>query len=155
MGDCLAGRPHPVRLRLTDQAAQDPGYTIAALIATDALIARDPEGVAAAVRAIVKTQQALKGNPAQAAEVGRRPFPPDAAAMIANLVPRDLLFYDPVVSDEAVAAIHRYPGHRPPVGPGPLRSGGGRALPGAVGRLTAGGGRPVGNGIGGGADAAT
>ena len=34
-------------------------YTMPALVASDALIARDPDAVAVAVRAIVKTQQAL------------------------------------------------------------------------------------------------
>src|SRR5262249_17670355 len=54
-------------------------YTVAALSTTDALIAREPERVAAAVRAIVRTQQMLRRDPARAAEVGRRRFPPAAA----------------------------------------------------------------------------
>jgi len=83
-------------------------YTLAALIATDAYIAREPGAVAAAVRAVVKVQAALKREPGQAAEVGRRRFPPDAAAIIAMLVERDLPFYDPVISEEAVAAMNRF-----------------------------------------------
>lgn len=91
-------------------------YTMAALIATEAYIARDPAAVAAAVRAVVKVQGALKREPGQAAEVGRRRFPPDAAAIIAMLVERDLPFYDPVISEEAVAGMNRFAcaiGHLP------------------------------------------
>ena len=83
-------------------------YTMAALIATEALIVRDPEGVGAAVRAVVKVQRELKGNPGRATEVGRRRFPPDAAEIIASLVERDLPFYDPVISEEAVASMNRF-----------------------------------------------
>jgi len=40
--------------------------------------------------------------------VGRRRFPPAAAEIIAALVERDLPFYDPVISEEAVAAMNRF-----------------------------------------------
>lgn len=83
-------------------------FTFPGLLTTDALIARDPERVAATVRAIVKTQQALRAEPARAAEVGQRRFPPDAAALIAKLVERDLPFYDPAISEESVAALNRF-----------------------------------------------
>jgi ABC-type nitrate/sulfonate/bicarbonate transport system substrate-binding protein len=83
-------------------------FTFPALVTTDALIARDPERVAATVRAIVKTQQALRAEPARATEVGRRRFPQEAAEMIATLVERDLPFYDPVISEEAVAGVNRF-----------------------------------------------
>ena len=83
-------------------------YTMAALIATEALIARDPDEVAAAVRAVVKVQRALKRDPGRAAEVGRRRFPADATQIIPTLVERDLPFYDPVISEEAVAAMNRF-----------------------------------------------
>src|SRR5437867_13199648 len=51
-------------------------YTFAALSTTDALIAREPERVAAAVRAIVRAQGILRKDPARANEVGRRRVPP-------------------------------------------------------------------------------
>ena len=51
-------------------------YTFAALSTTDALIAREPERVAAAVRAIVRAQGILRKDPARATEVGRRRFRP-------------------------------------------------------------------------------
>jgi len=83
-------------------------YTFAGLSTTEALIAREPERVAAAVRAIVRAQGLLKTDPARATEVGRRRFPPAAAELIAAIVERDLPFYDPVISDGSVAAMNRF-----------------------------------------------
>ena len=60
------------------------------------------------VRAIVKTQRALRAKPPLAAEVGQRLFPPEAAALIATIVERDLPFYDPVISEEAVTGLNRF-----------------------------------------------
>src|SRR5439155_1418231 len=74
-------------------------YTFAALSTTDALIAREPERVAAVVRAIVRAQQILTKEPARATEVGRRRFPPAAADIIAAVVERDLPFYDPRIDE--------------------------------------------------------
>ena len=82
-------------------------FTFAALITTDDLIARSPAQVASIVRAIVKVQKALRANPARAADVGKRRFPPDAAERIASLVERDLPFYDPRISEESVAGVNR------------------------------------------------
>jgi len=83
-------------------------YTFAALATTDALIAREPERVAAAVRAIVRTQRVLTKEPAHAHEVGRRRFPPEAAEIIAAIVERDLPFYDPVISPAAVETMNGF-----------------------------------------------
>lgn len=83
-------------------------YTFAALSTTEALIARHPERVAAAVRAIVQTQRLLRKEPARATEVGRRRFPPAAAEIIAPIVERDLPFYDPVVGEGTVATMNRF-----------------------------------------------
>jgi ABC-type nitrate/sulfonate/bicarbonate transport system substrate-binding protein len=83
-------------------------YTFAALATTDAVIARDPEQVAAAVRAIVRAQRVLRSDPSRATEVGRRRFPPAAAELIAAVVERDLPFYDPVISEASVAAMNRF-----------------------------------------------
>ena len=83
-------------------------YTFAALATTDALIAREPERVAAAVRAIVRSQRLLRREPSRATEVGRRRFPPAAAEIIAAIVERDLPFYDPVISEAAVATMNGF-----------------------------------------------
>jgi ABC-type nitrate/sulfonate/bicarbonate transport system substrate-binding protein len=90
----------------------DPGevrrFTFAAMATTDAFIEREPEVMAAAVRAIVNAQKALRADPQLAAQVGHRKFPPEAAAIITNVVARDVEFYDPAISEEAVAAMNRF-----------------------------------------------
>jgi ABC-type nitrate/sulfonate/bicarbonate transport system substrate-binding protein len=83
-------------------------YTFAALATTDAMIAREPERVAAAVRAVVRAQKVLTSDPSRATEVGRRRFPPAAADIIAAVVERDLPFYDPVVSEAAVTSMNAF-----------------------------------------------
>src|SRR5436853_4974852 len=57
-------------------------YTMASIATTDRLIQRSPETAAGAVRAIAKTQGALKENVARATEVGRKLFPPYEAELI-------------------------------------------------------------------------
>jgi NitT/TauT family transport system substrate-binding protein len=83
-------------------------YTMSALATTDRLIERSPEIAAAAVRALVKTQAALKEDVTRATEVGQKLFPPDAAALIADLVRRDLPYYDPSISREFVASMNGF-----------------------------------------------
>jgi NitT/TauT family transport system substrate-binding protein len=83
-------------------------YTMASLAATDRLIDDSPEIAAAAVRAIVKTQAVLRADPARAAEVGRRLFPPAEAALIANLIRRDLPYYDATISSDFVAGMNQF-----------------------------------------------
>jgi ABC-type nitrate/sulfonate/bicarbonate transport system substrate-binding protein len=95
-------------VRRGDGPAAARHFTFSSLITTDALIERDPDRVAAVVRAIVKTQQALRADPTRATEVGKRRFPPDAAELIATIVERDLPFYDPAISEEAVTALNRF-----------------------------------------------
>lgn len=83
-------------------------YTMASVATTDRLIARSPQTVAAAVRAIVKTQAALKANVERATEVGNKLFPPSEAALIAELIRRDLPYYDATISREFVAGMNRF-----------------------------------------------
>jgi len=83
-------------------------YTFAALSTTDALIARDPERVAAAVRAIVRAQGVLRKEPARATEVGQRRFPPAAASIISAVVERDLPFYDPAIGEQSVSIMNGF-----------------------------------------------
>jgi ABC-type nitrate/sulfonate/bicarbonate transport system substrate-binding protein len=83
-------------------------YTAATIAATDALIARAPDKAAAAVRAIVKTQAALKTNLERAAEVGAKLFPPSEAALIAELIRRDLPYYDAALSPAFVSGMTEF-----------------------------------------------
>jgi NitT/TauT family transport system substrate-binding protein len=83
-------------------------YTLAAISTTEALIARQPERVAAAVRAIIRAQGILRKDPGRATEVGRRRFPPAAAEIIAAVVERDLPFYDPAIGEPAVSVMNGF-----------------------------------------------
>ena len=83
-------------------------YTFPALVTKDSTIAQEPEMVAAAVRAIVKVQKELQANPERATEVGQRLFPAAEAELIAELVRRDLPYYDPVISEDVVASMNRF-----------------------------------------------
>jgi NitT/TauT family transport system substrate-binding protein len=83
-------------------------YTAATIAATDTLIARAPDKVAAAVRAIVKTQAALKSNVELASDVGAKLFPPSEAALIAKLVRRDLPYYDAALSPAFVSGMTEF-----------------------------------------------
>jgi len=80
-------------------------FTAATIATSDALIARAPDQVAAAVRAIVKTQAALKANVSRATEVGNKLFPPLEAGLIAELIRRDLPYYDATLSREFIAGM--------------------------------------------------
>ena len=83
-------------------------YTMSTLATTDRLTRQSPDVVAAAVRALVKTQAVLKADVNRAAEVGRRLFPPQEAALIAELIRRDLPYYDPSISPSFVARMNRF-----------------------------------------------
>jgi NitT/TauT family transport system substrate-binding protein len=83
-------------------------YTMASIAATDALIARDPEQAAAAVRAIVKTQSALRQDVNLATTVGRKLFPPSEAELIAELIRRDLPYYDASISRDFVTGMNQF-----------------------------------------------
>jgi ABC-type nitrate/sulfonate/bicarbonate transport system substrate-binding protein len=83
-------------------------YTMASIAATDALISRAPDTAAAAVRAIRKTQAALKADPGRATAIGEKLFPPQEAALIAELIRRDTPYYDATISPEFVAAMNRF-----------------------------------------------
>ena len=78
------------------------------LATTEELIDRDPETAKAAIRAIIATQNALKADVSQATPVGEALFPAEEASMIADVVARDLDFYDPVVSEDFVAGMNRF-----------------------------------------------
>jgi NitT/TauT family transport system substrate-binding protein len=83
-------------------------YTMASIAATDRLIERSPAITAAAVRAIVKTQAALKNDVPLATGVGRKLFPPAEAELIAELIRRDLPYYDAKITPEFVAGMNRF-----------------------------------------------
>lgn len=91
-----------------DTAGAARHYTFPALAASDRLIARAPGDAAAAVRAVVAAQRALVERPERATEVGRRLFPADEAALIAELVRRDAPYYSAAIAPQAVTAMNEF-----------------------------------------------
>jgi NitT/TauT family transport system substrate-binding protein len=83
-------------------------YTFSALVATDTRIAKEPDSARAAIRAIMKAHHALKEDVSLAAEVGMKRFPPSEAELIAELIRRDLPYYDPSISEETVTNMNRF-----------------------------------------------
>ena len=83
-------------------------FTAATIATTDALIARSPHQAAAAVRAIVKTQAALRADVSRAGEVGKKLFPLSEAALITELIRRDLPYYDAALSPDFVAGMTEF-----------------------------------------------
>jgi NitT/TauT family transport system substrate-binding protein len=74
------------------------GYTFGVLATRADIVEKTPDKAAAAVRALIKTQKALKADPGRATKVGEKWFPPFEASLIATLIERDLPYYDPAIS---------------------------------------------------------
>jgi NitT/TauT family transport system substrate-binding protein len=83
-------------------------YSFAALTTTERLIEEHPEIASAAVRAIVKAQQALKADPSLATGIARDLFPPEEAALIAGLIARDAPFYEATIAPEAIEGLNKF-----------------------------------------------
>jgi uncharacterized protein (DUF952 family) len=95
-------------VRRGDGPSECFNYTMASIASTDRLIHSSPEIAAIAVQAIVKAHAALRQNIRYATEVGRRLFPPFEANLIADLVRRDLPYYDASISQAAVYGLNRF-----------------------------------------------
>jgi ABC-type nitrate/sulfonate/bicarbonate transport system substrate-binding protein len=80
-------------------------YTFPALVTSDQVIAREPDMVAAGVRAVVAAQRALVKDISLAAKVGEKLFPQPEADRIADVVERDLPYYRPDISDQSLAGL--------------------------------------------------
>jgi NitT/TauT family transport system substrate-binding protein len=83
-------------------------YTMASVAATDRLIAQMPHLPRAVTSVIVKTHTALKKNPDLATDIGRKLFPAHEADLIAELVRRDLPYYDTSISRDFVAGMNQF-----------------------------------------------
>ncbi|HWP24845.1 MAG TPA: ABC transporter substrate-binding protein [Xanthobacteraceae bacterium] len=84
------------------------GYTFPALVTTAAFVERASAQAAAAVRALVKAQAALKADVKLATGVGRKWFPAFEASLIADVVARDLPFYDASIPRETFESCSRF-----------------------------------------------
>jgi ABC-type nitrate/sulfonate/bicarbonate transport system substrate-binding protein len=83
-------------------------YTMPALITSERLINEEPEVCAAAIRALVKTQKALKEDVSLSTVVGRKRFPTEEAELIADIIQRDLPFYNAAITPEFVAGMSKF-----------------------------------------------
>jgi NitT/TauT family transport system substrate-binding protein len=83
-------------------------YTFSALIATDKRIHEEPDSARAAIRALMKAHRALKEDANRATAVAEKRFPPAEAKLIAELVRRDLPYYDPTIPEDKVMSMNRF-----------------------------------------------
>ena len=83
-------------------------YTFSALIATDKRIHEEPDSARAAIRALMKAHRALKEDANRATAVAEKRFPPAEAKLIAELVRRDLPYYDPTIAEDKVMSMNRF-----------------------------------------------
>jgi NitT/TauT family transport system substrate-binding protein len=56
----------------------------------------------------VRTHAALKADPGRATAIGKKLFPPSEAELIAELIRRDLPYYDATISREFVAGMNQF-----------------------------------------------
>jgi ABC-type nitrate/sulfonate/bicarbonate transport system substrate-binding protein len=112
MGAEVAVRSGAGAIVLDIRRGDGPGgcfdYTFAALAATDRFIEEDRGRAQAVVRALRRAQQLLVDDSARATAVGERVFPAEQAALIAELVERDLPFYDAEIPERAVTGMNRF-----------------------------------------------
>jgi ABC-type nitrate/sulfonate/bicarbonate transport system substrate-binding protein len=97
-----------VDVRRGDGPVRSQNFTFPALITSARLIEENPEVVTAATRAIVAVQRALKSDVSQATEVGNNLFPPYEAGLIAEVVSRDLPYYDPAIREDVVDEMQAF-----------------------------------------------
>src|SRR5215813_11151001 len=83
-------------------------YTFSALVATDKKLKDEPKTATAAIRAVMRAHEALREDPARATEVGKKRFPPSEAELIAELIRRDLPYYDATITEETVTNMNRF-----------------------------------------------
>ena len=83
-------------------------YTMASIATSDDLIERSPTAAPAAVRAIAGAHAALKKDVTLASKIGRKLFPPTEAEFIAELIRRDLPYYDTTISRDFVAGMNQF-----------------------------------------------
>ena len=86
-------------------------YTMPVLAMRDPTDDRSIEIAALALRALIATQNALKGDVSLATEVGKRRFPQREAALIAGIVERDLPFYTAEISEHSFNTINDFARH--------------------------------------------
>ncbi|MAI11693.1 MAG: nitrate ABC transporter substrate-binding protein [Rhodospirillaceae bacterium TMED167] len=94
--------------RRGDGPASAFNFTMPALITSQKMIDDEPDACAAAVRALVKTQKALREDVSLATEVGKKRFPETEAGLIAQVVERDLPFYTAAITEDFVIGMNKF-----------------------------------------------
>jgi ABC-type nitrate/sulfonate/bicarbonate transport system substrate-binding protein len=95
-------------IRRGDGPSAGFNFTMASVATTDRLLKDKPDAAAAVVRAIVETHKRLKADVSLATQAGRKLFPPSEAELIADLVKRDLPYYNATISPAFVADMNRF-----------------------------------------------
>lgn len=83
-------------------------YTFSALVTTEKTINEAPDTAAAAIRAVMRAHKALRDDVSRATLVGKKRFPVSEAELIAELVRRDLPYYDPRIREQTVDDMNRF-----------------------------------------------
>lgn len=83
-------------------------YTFPALVTSQAAMDRDPGLIGAGVRAVVNAQAALRKDVSLSRKVGDSLFPAEEAAMIEDVVRRDLPYYTPHISPKSFDGLVRF-----------------------------------------------
>src|SRR5580700_9965574 len=83
-------------------------YTMASIATSDRLIHDNPKAAAGAVRAVTAAHAALKAQPELAGDVAKKLFPPEEAALIVDLIKRDLPYYDATISRDFVEGMNGF-----------------------------------------------
>jgi NitT/TauT family transport system substrate-binding protein len=97
-----------IDVRRGDGPAAARHYTFSSLVTTERRIQESPDSCSAAIRAVMKAHKALKQDPSLAAVVGKKRFPASEAELIAELIRRDLPYYEPVITEETVTRMNRF-----------------------------------------------
>ena len=95
-------------VRRGDGPAPAFSYTQPVLVAREETIEDRPEEGAAAVRAIVSTQRKLKQDVGRATGIGEKLFGPNEAKLIAQVVERDLPYYDAAIPESLVEGMNAF-----------------------------------------------
>ncbi len=80
-------------------------YTFGALATTERLIEDTPDVAEAALRALIDAQADLRADVSKATVVGEKRFPPRETELIAQIVARDLPYYDAAISEKSITGV--------------------------------------------------
>jgi NitT/TauT family transport system substrate-binding protein len=83
-------------------------FTFASIATSERVIARHPGIEAAVTQAIKHTHAALQDDLSLATRIGRKLFPPAEAELIAELIRRDLPYYDTAISRRTFEGMSRF-----------------------------------------------